>query len=230
MQEWRSTVAGRRDRDEAEADALYRALVERSTAALVTVEPGGTIRFASPSAARLLGVPRAELPGRNLAMLCDGDEGSRLLLYLDQVAATPATRSVYIAVDVRHPDQSLRCLEITGVSLVGDDDVRGLALLLVDVTGRARLEDQLSQLSTTDALTALVNRRGLEQALRDGLLALEEARITELAVCFLDLDGFKLVNDSFGHAATRSSCSWPIGSTTPSVATTSSRGRAVTSS
>jgi diguanylate cyclase (GGDEF)-like protein/PAS domain S-box-containing protein len=176
-------------------------LVERSTAALVTVEPSGTIRFASPAAARLLGLDRASLPGRNLAMICDGDEGSRLLLYLDQLAAGPAGRSAYIAVDLRHPDQSLRTVEVTGVSLVGDVAVGALALLLVDVTGRARLEDQLLRLATTDALTGLANRRGLEQALVSSLDDLEQGRIGELAVCFLDLDGFKRVNDLYGHVA-----------------------------
>jgi diguanylate cyclase (GGDEF)-like protein/PAS domain S-box-containing protein len=194
-------VAGRRTRDGNHEHALEHALVERSTAALVTVEPSGTIRFASPAAARLLGADRADLPGRNLAMICDGDEGSRLLLYLDQLASGPAGRSAYIAVNVRHPDQSLRTIEVTGVNLVADESVRALALLLVDVTGRARLEDQLSRLATTDALTGLLNRRGLEQALLSALDDLEHGRIRELAVCFLDLDGFKNVNDAYGHAA-----------------------------
>ena len=62
-------MAGRRSRDGAGKHALHHLLVERSTAALVTVEPSGTIKFASPAAARLLGVTRAELPGRNLAMI-----------------------------------------------------------------------------------------------------------------------------------------------------------------
>lgn len=194
-------MAGRRSRDAAGKHALHHLLVERSTAALVTVEPSGTIKFASPAAARLLGVARAELPGRNLAMICDGDEGSRLLLYLDQVAAGPSGRSAYIAVDLRHPDQSLRTVEVTGVSLVAEDPVRAIALLLVDVTGRARLEDQLLRLATTDGLTGLVNRRGLEQSLLQSLEELEQGKLDELAVCYLDLDNFKSVNDRFGHAA-----------------------------
>ena len=176
-------------------------MVERSTAALLTVDPGGTIRFASPAAARLLGVDRPSLIGRNLAMLAAGDEGSRLLLYFDQVATGPSGRSAYIAADFSHPDQSLRTLEVTGVSLMSEPAVGGLLLQLVDVTGRARLEDQLLQLATTDGLTGLVNRRGLESALRESLDDLEAGRIREVAVCFLDLDSFKTVNDSYGHAA-----------------------------
>jgi diguanylate cyclase (GGDEF)-like protein/PAS domain S-box-containing protein len=194
-------LAGRRVRDGSGSAALYQAIVERSTAALLTVNPGGTIRFASPAAARLLGVERQGLIGHNLAMLAAGDEGSRLLLYFDQVATGPAGRSAYIAADFSHPDQSLRTLEVTGVSLMNDPTVGGLLLQLVDVTGRARLEDQLLQLATTDSLTGLVNRRGLESALREALDDLEAERIREVAVCFLDLDGFKNVNDSFGHAA-----------------------------
>jgi two-component system cell cycle response regulator len=196
-----ATLAGRRTRDGEGAHALAHALVERSTAALLTVDPGGTIRFASPAAARLLGVERASLPGGNLAMRCDGDQGSRLLLYLDQLASGPAGRSAYIAVDLRHPDQSLRTVEVTGVSLVADAAVGAIALLLVDVTGRARLEDQLLRLATSDPLTGLQNRRGLEQSLTASLDDLEAGRLHELAVCYLDLDRFKLINDQFGHAA-----------------------------
>ena len=191
-------MAGRRQRTD--GGGFYRSLVEHSTAALVSVEPSGRIRFASPAAARLLGLPRNDLPGQSLPMLCDAEDGSRLLLYLDQLAAGPRERSAYIAASFRHPDQSLRTVEVTGVNLVTDEDVKAVVLLLVDVTGRARLEEELLRSATTDPLTGLVNRRGLEQALRESLEDLAAGRRREVTVCFVDLDRFKVINDLLGHA------------------------------
>lgn len=117
------------------------------------------------------------------------------------------------------------------MSLMSEPAIGGLLLQLVDVTGRARLEDQLLQLATTDGLTGLVNRRGFESALREALDDLEAGRVREVAVCFLDLDSFKPSTTATAmRRATRCWCSWRPGSTMPSAARTSCRAPAVTSS
>ncbi len=79
------------------------------------------------------------------------------------------------------------------------DAVRELASMVMDMVERKRVEDRLEHLAYHDPLTQLPNRTLLTDRLR---LSMAEAKRNQrmLAVCYLDLDGFKPVNDSWGHA------------------------------
>jgi diguanylate cyclase (GGDEF)-like protein/PAS domain S-box-containing protein len=87
------------------------------------------------------------------------------------------------------------CLEIRGVPLPDG----GFVSIYTDITDRKRAEEEIYRLARFDSLTGLSNRYSLESLLD---LCLAEARRHErkLAVLFLDLDKFKTVNDSLGHA------------------------------
>jgi diguanylate cyclase (GGDEF)-like protein len=76
---------------------------------------------------------------------------------------------------------------------------RGAVIVHTDITERKRTHDELELKATHDALTGLLNRRAFESEVD---AALTEARLAELctAVVFIDLDGFKPINDTFGHA------------------------------
>ncbi len=101
---------------------------------------------------------------------------------------------------VRHADGSWRHMEVIANNLLDEPSVGGIVLNSRDVTERKALEERLSYQAFHDALTGLPNRSmlmdGLERALERA-----EGGDGEVAVLFLDLDNFKLVNDSLGHAA-----------------------------
>ena len=78
--------------------------------------------------------------------------------------------------------------------------VSGLLLVTRDLTARKRVEDLLAERALRDPLTGLANRALLTDRLEQALVRLERTK-GELAVLFLDLDHFKVVNDSLGHAA-----------------------------
>ena len=71
---------------------------------------------------------------------------------------------------------------------------------LQDVTERKQIEEQLSYQASHDALTGLINRREFEKRAQR-LLATTKQDKSEHALCFMDLDQFKIVNDTCGHAA-----------------------------
>jgi diguanylate cyclase (GGDEF)-like protein/PAS domain S-box-containing protein len=90
----------------------------------------------------------------------------------------------------------------THISLVRNEanDPQYFFVQLQDITERKRVEQELEHQSLHDSLTALPNRLLLTDRLAHGL-AHSKRRGTDLGVIFVDLDDFKLVNDSFGHTA-----------------------------
>jgi diguanylate cyclase (GGDEF)-like protein len=100
---------------------------------------------------------------------------------------------------VRH-DGTLRLLRVNCAPTVFDDGARGAVVALADVTEHQRLLDEIAHRATHDELTDLANRSVMiDQVTR--ALARAERRGDHVGLCFLDLDGFKAINDTLGHAA-----------------------------
>ena len=85
----------------------------------------------------------------------------------------------------------LRWLRITAES-VGTD----FSVTIIDITQRKENEDRMLEQALRDPLTGVLNRRGFETRARERLRSIERA-----AIIYLDLNGFKLVNDKYGHQA-----------------------------
>jgi len=92
-------------------------------------------------------------------------------------------------------------LEITKVRLLNEDgSIRGLIGLAADITERREHEKQLEHIAHYDALTGVPNRVLLADRLLQSLARAKREQGL-MAVCYLDLDGFKQINDSYGHEA-----------------------------
>jgi len=79
-------------------------------------------------------------------------------------------------------------------------NVTGVVYLIMDVTRRKRAEEQLHQQAMSDELTGLPNRRFFNESM-SAATAMARDRQSSLAVLYVDLDGFKVVNETMGHAA-----------------------------
>jgi diguanylate cyclase (GGDEF)-like protein/PAS domain S-box-containing protein len=180
-------------------EAGFRSLVEYSSDLLSVVAPDGTIRFQTPSVARVFGYRPGELVGSRLAEWVHPEDAPQALAYLAEVASRPGARPPTVW-RLRHRDGSWRVVETIGTDLRHEAGVDGLVLNARDVTERKALEAQLTHQAFHDSLTGLANRALFENRVRHALARAD--RVAQgVAVLFLDLDNFKTINDSLGHAA-----------------------------
>lgn len=171
------------------SEHLFRMLVHHLADGAFVVDADGRIAFASERAADALGRTIDELRGA-VVPLVETSEGLELVSYEVSGAGAPLS---LLPAEVRGPHG--RWFHVIGHDLTDDPIVSGWMLVLRDITdGRVRVE-RLRREAAQDPLTGLLNRRGLEQTVDHHL-----ARGRSVGLGYLDLDGFKGVNDRFGHA------------------------------
>jgi len=175
----------------------FRALVQNSSDVITIVDPSGTIRYQTPSASRVLGYDPAAMVGRRFTGLLRKADADRLEAILVDAALRPRS-SQTVEFAMMHSDGHWCETETVVTSLVDDHDIRGLVLNTRDVSERKELERQLTRQAFSDSLTGLANRalfrNRVEHAIED-----RAGSTGQVAVLFLDLDGFKAVNDAQGH-------------------------------
>ncbi len=192
-----------RERLELQRDALahsetrYRALVEASPEA-IAVHRSGVLLFVNSAGAQLIGVPDgAALTGLAAADFIRDDERN-------SVTRGRARLTGHREFRLRRADGAL--VDVEAVSVVISYEARpALQTVLRDVTQRKQLEARLVHDAFHDPLTTLPNRALFRDRVEHALARLYRTPPTSasasFAVLFLDLDDFKTVNDTLGHAA-----------------------------
>jgi diguanylate cyclase (GGDEF)-like protein/PAS domain S-box-containing protein len=178
------------------SEQRFHALVQHSSDVVTVVSPEADVVYQSESVQRVFGYPASFLTGRRLTKLLDPESGLRLAQALRQVAGRPYATTV-LELSVRHRDRRVRQAEMTITNLLSDPSVAGLVLNTRDISERKELQDQLVHEAYHDALTQLANRARFRERVAEALRT--RGPEDEVTVLFLDLDGFKEVNDSLGH-------------------------------
>jgi diguanylate cyclase (GGDEF)-like protein/PAS domain S-box-containing protein len=182
-----------------------RLALESLPEALLTTDPQGRVDYLNPAATRLLGAETSGARGKLLEELAAvTDEADRRLL-ADPVrqallAGAPVNlgRRAFVIVQ---PGGAERLVEISSAPIrVDGDEIIGTVVLLHDVTDVRGLARQMSYQATHDALTGLVNRREFERRLQDSVDVAHRGDAAHV-LCYLDLDHFKVINDTSGHLA-----------------------------
>jgi diguanylate cyclase (GGDEF)-like protein/PAS domain S-box-containing protein len=190
-------AAARREQVAAElarAEQRFRTLVQHSSDLVLVLDRDGTIGYTTSAAESVVHHSPEQLVGRTVVELVHPGDRDALLDQLARVLVDP--RPVHRELRAAGRDQ---WLELTARSLLDDPEVTGILVNVRDVTERRTFQDRLAHAASHDDLTGLLNRAELEPRLTD--LVAAAAPGAGVALLYVDLDGFKEVNDRLGHAA-----------------------------
>ncbi|MFN7531496.1 MAG: putative bifunctional diguanylate cyclase/phosphodiesterase [Gemmatimonas sp.] len=186
-------------------EARFRALVQHSSDVITIVDADGTIRYASPSMATVFGHDPSRLVGTNLLHLLHPDDVHAATGFLDELSGitdqTGATSPGVLKCEWRLRDAQGQWLTVdnVGTNLLREPVIGGLVLNTRDVTEQSVIKQQYMHQAFHDPLTDLANRSLFLYQVGHAL-ARHSRQTHPVTVLFLDLDNFKTVNDSLGHA------------------------------
>jgi diguanylate cyclase (GGDEF)-like protein/PAS domain S-box-containing protein len=179
------------------SEARFRSLVAHATDLITVLDAEGVVTYQSPSIERALGYAASGIEGTRFDELLAEADRPRLARVLQ---GDGSVDSHSVECSLQHRDGRWLQFEVRHTHLLHDEYVRGIVLNARDVSERKAFEDQLAHQAFHDPVTGLANRalfadrvqHALRSTLRKGAL---------VGVMFVDLDDFKTVNDSLGHAA-----------------------------
>jgi diguanylate cyclase (GGDEF)-like protein/PAS domain S-box-containing protein len=173
--------------------------------AVITTDAAEQVQYMNPAAERLTGWALAEALGQPIVQVCALIDEATM-----QSLATPVTAALRDGQICAFSGKDVAMMRRDGSALAIEDSaapirdqsgaVIGGAMVFRDVTATRRMAQRITWAATHDALTGLVNRREFETRVETALLSAQNSNRHHV-VCYLDLDQFKIVNDTCGHAA-----------------------------
>ncbi|BCY08057.1 bifunctional diguanylate cyclase/phosphodiesterase [Actinoplanes sp. L3-i22] len=179
-----------------DSEAYFRTLIQSTADVILIIGDDDTIRYASPSADKLFGGPVEVDTPLSLLVAPEGQDALR-----DTLARVRHTQGELDGVELTAQGAGRRTMlvECDLRDLRDDQSVAGLVVTMRDVTEQRRLEDDLTHQAFHDSLTGLANRVLFRNRLEQAFIVAQRDAAT-LGVLFVDLDDFKEVNDTLGHA------------------------------
>lgn len=202
-------VSSRKEMDArlAASESTYRTLFETVPQGVVYQDAGGQILTANPAAVRILGLSLDQLQGR-------ASIDSRWRVFRED--GTPFPREEFpsmmalrtgkpvrdVIMGIYRPDERYVWILVSAMPLrARDGALEQVYSSFEDITQRVQLEQELKRQASTDFLTGVANRRSFMARLENEFRRLRRLPSAVCAVLAMDVDHFKQINDTFGHAA-----------------------------
>ena len=180
------------------SEARFRSLIQNASDVILVIGADNEITYQTPSVTNVLGYQPSDLASQPLERLLHQDELARSLSTLERMRLSGDDSDTRADWRLRCADGRWINAEVVCSNLLDDPDVQGMVLTIRDVTERRELERELQRRAFHDNLTSLPNRAlfadRLDHALRRGVRLK-----TLVVVLFIDIDDFKVINDTRGH-------------------------------
>jgi len=195
-------ICDRKEMEESlrQSEERYRSIIEQMEDGYFELDLAGNFTFVNDAECRNLGYSRRELIGMNRRQYTDEKNAGALFALFNEVYKTGIPVKSYDLELVRKDGK--KAFHAISASLIKGADGKpvGFRGIARDVSERKSQEEQIKYLATHDGLTELPNRLMFNQLLSHAVQGAKRYR-KQFAVMFIDLDGFKVVNDTLGHDA-----------------------------
>ncbi len=173
------------------------ALIEHASDLMLVVTPRGEILLATGAVEQVLGEGAKESAGRSLLEMVHPRDRTMVIELLDRVASGAKGAIERSGWRIRRVTGTWADIEVDATNLVHDPHVGGVLLNCRDISASKAFQEQLRHRAFHDPLTHLPNRALLLDRLRQAVVR----ETSTIGLLFVDLDDFKVVNDTLGHAA-----------------------------
>ena len=177
------------------SEQMFKSLYEHHPDPIFTLDLQGKLLRVNNAGLTLLGYKTDELTKQSYDTLIYEEDFPIFKTALWQAAHGHST-----SLDVRayHKNRDIYHLQMTVVPIILHEHISGIYMMVKDVTESKRQEEQINFLAYHDTLTKLANRRAFEEQLEESIRNAKKHK-RPLALMFLDLNRFKLINDTLGH-------------------------------
>jgi len=181
-------------------DRVFQLITENAADMIAVIDADGRRVYNSPAYYRVLGYEADELKETSPLDQVHPDDRARVIRASEKARETG--RGERLEYRIRHKDGTWRVLESTAnVIRSNDEKFEGLVVVNRDITERRRAEEALARNAFYDGLTNLANRTLLLDRLGRAVAISRRHSAFKFGILCIDMDGFKIVNDSLGHLA-----------------------------
>ncbi|WP_456272325.1 bifunctional diguanylate cyclase/phosphodiesterase [Bacillus sp. AK031] len=182
--------------DRRESEDQYRSLVEMSPD-LIAVSHQGRFLYVNESGSKVLGYKNPdELIGQDISIFVSHEDIAMVRKAVENIKVAGKTENLIFEIKANRADGSLFDVEVSAMPILYDGKP-AIQLIGRDITERKKSEQMIREMAFYDSLTGLPNRNLFKQRVSE---TIKNSAFQSFAILFLDLDRFKVINDTKGHS------------------------------